>query len=189
MKKILSITLATLVAISASAASLDWSVASKSFTTSDGSSARAGGYLVTVFYATDFSSVQGAIADLVSATATANSTGITSAISSIDALTKGTGVTKATGATSGIIDDSSIALGTELNIFIVAWDANSIADATSYLVSDFASTTAYTAPTTPTTNGAFESSSFGNAKWTAVPEPASAMLALAGVAMLIRRRK
>ena len=178
-------------AISVSAASLDWSVAGKSFTTSDGSSARASGYLVTVFYATDYDSVQEAISNLSSSTANSDAAGISSAISSIEALTQSSGITKATGAQAGTFDDSAFSVGTALDIFVVAWDANNIGDATNYLVSDFASTTAYTAPATPTTNGAFDASSFASAKWTAVavPEPASAMLALAGVAMLIRRRK
>lgn len=177
-----------LVAISASAASLDWSVAGKSFTTSDGTSARAAGYLITVFYATDFTAVQTSIADLVSATAKGNATGISSAITSIDNLTKSSGITKVTGA-QGATFGSDFDIGTELNIFVVAWDAKTIADATNYIVSDYASTTAYKAPSTPATKGAFTADSFANSKWTAVPEPASAMLALAGVAMLIRRRK
>ena len=44
-------------------------------------------------------------------------------------------------------------------------------------------------PLPPTTLMVFSAAAVQGSKWTAVPEPASAMLALAGVAMLIRRRK
>jgi hypothetical protein len=44
-------------------------------------------------------------------------------------------------------------------------------------------------PLPPTKTMTFTAAAVQGSKWTAVPEPASAMLALAGVAMLIRRRK
>ena len=44
-------------------------------------------------------------------------------------------------------------------------------------------------PLSPTTTMAFTKASVQNASWTAVPEPSTAMLALAGLALLIKRRR
>ena len=181
MKSILSMFLAVGLCACASAASVDWSVASKSFKTSDGSAERASGYYVAVFLYSDYSAV-------ISGLAAGEGADVSAALSSY---VQAYGTTKATGATGGTFTTTQ-SVGTQLTLFTVAFDAASIAAAQNYLVSTTSISDAYEAPATPTNVGEFKAASFSGSSWSkmeAVPEPSTAALALAGLALLLKRRK
>ena len=173
MKKFATFLFALLCA-SSMASTVDWALTGKSFTTSDGSAERASGYYVTVFLYSDFSKVNTALQSL--------GTAATSSISTIETYVKSTGTTKATGAASGSFTSSEPSV-TPVSIFMVA----TIAEAKNYIVSSEVVSDAYTKPDVATNKGEFKASSFGN--WTPVPEPSTAALALAGLALLLKRRK
>ncbi|MBQ3808197.1 MAG: PEP-CTERM sorting domain-containing protein [Kiritimatiellae bacterium] len=177
MKKFATFLFALLCA-SSMASTVDWALTGKSFTTSDGSAERASGYYVTVFLYSDFSKVNTALQSL--------GTAATSSISTIETYVKSTGTTKATGAASGSFTSSEPSV-TPVSIFMVAFDAATIAEAKNYIVSSEVVSDAYTKPDVATNKGEFKASSFGN--WTPVPEPSTAALALAGLALLLKRRK
>ena len=186
MKSITSLALAFLCGI-ASASSVEWSLSSKSFSTSDGSSERASGYFVQIFLYDDYASVM----DIV--------TSWSAPVSNTEAATlntyvKSTGVTAKTGAQSGgfELSDTSYPSVTTVNLFMIAWDGGSIEAASNYLVSNSVKSDAYSGTDNPTNVGAFSSTSFTNKSWApvaAVPEPSTAALALAGLALLLKRRK
>ena len=81
--------------------------------------------------------------------------------------------------------------GTILTLFSVAFDAKTIAEASNFLVSSSSTTEVYEGTAVPSVKGAFTSDSYSGSSWTqvAVPEPSTAALALAGLALLLKRRK
>ena len=75
--------------------------------------------------------------------------------------------------------------GDSLKAFAVIFDASSLSSASNYIV------TGVKSASWTSTSGA-KTLAFGsqaNATWTAVPEPSTAVLALAGLALLLKRRK
>ena len=176
MKKFVTMMVVALVAVSASAASIDWNInlgRSGKFVDSTGAAFNGTIYLVladTTFNATTAEEF------------TAQLTAATLGTQSISA-GKNSGV--AATATS-----NQLTAGTSYDYAIVVFDvANS-----QYYMSAANSGKAYTVGVDDPVELSFTAAqATGNASWaptyTVIPEPASAMLALAGVAMLIRRRK
>lgn len=159
----------------ASAASIDWTLKGSSFTTSDGSATRAYNYLVVAILESDLNSA-------VSAISTINTDSSTFA-----SYVKSTGTTAKTGATSGSFTVSQDS-GVSIPLVLIAFDADNYTDAKNYLVSGTETGVTYEPPSTPTT-ATFNSASYSGKSWTAVPEPSTAALALAGLALLLKRRK
>ena len=165
----------------ASAASVDWSVASKSFTTSDGSSARAKEYLVCVFLYSDYDAVSTALSS-------GDGAAVASAIST-GSYVKSQELTGNNGSTGGTFTTSEPS-GTMLTLFTVAFDAKTIDTASYYVISSSAQSQAYEAPSTPSRTADYDSSSYSSwTKMEAVPEPSVAILGLLGIGMLLKRRK
>ena len=181
MKTLTALMLALFCGV-ASAATVNWSIDRKSFTTSDGSSERAGGYFVQLFLYDNYSEVMSIVQSWTAPVSDA---------SALDTYVLSTGTTGSTGAVASNFTTTEPA-GTTFTLFAIAWDAASVAGAENYLVSDTVSSDAYVAPDNPTNVGKFTSASYSSSSWTAVsavPEPSTAALALAGLALLIRRRK
>jgi hypothetical protein len=190
MKKFITMMVVALVAVSASAATFAWGTGSTkvsfngtNITTANG----AIGYLVLL----TGSSLEASVVEGIMQTPTAISTKANIS----------TGLASAKGRISGSYASDSIANGQNYGMFITYSDGtdtwynfsstvytvSGLQDATSGLEDavfafDFATQTTVTDGDAVTAGG-------GWYKAVAVPEPASAMLALAGVAMLIRRRK
>ena len=179
MKTIIAMLLAAFC-ISATAVQVDWSVARGSFKTVDGTG-NPTGYLVTVFLASDLTTVQSAFSNAKSAS------DVSGAISS---KVFSSGTTNRGAATGFETVTGSYTSGTTLDLFAVAWDATSISGAGNYILSSTFKSDAYEAPATPTNDGN-ASAAFSGKSWTAmpVPEPATGALALAGIALLLKRRK
>jgi hypothetical protein len=190
MKKFITMMVVALVAVSASAASFSWGTGS-SYVTFNGTKITttngAIGYLVLL----TGSSLEASVVD-----------GIMKAPSAVaNKANTSTGLASAKGKIKGQYESSDIANGQNYGMFITYSDGkdtwynfsstvytvDGLADATSSLAAaefafDFATQTTVT-------DGDAVTAGKGWYKAVAVPEPASAMLALAGVAMLIRRRK
>lgn len=183
MKRIVSLAVVLLCGI-ASASTVNWSLAGKSFTTSDGSNVRAKDYFVTVFLYSDYSAVMSAVSSL-SAPPTETQ------VSAISTYVKGSGTTTAAGASGGdfTLSDTTYPSITTVDLFMIAWDSKTIGGAENYLVSEKVQSDAYSGTDNPTNMGAFTSASYTKSSWTAVPEPSTAALALAGLALLLKRRK
>ena len=184
MKHIAATLLLAFTCAVAGASQVNWSLASKSFTTSDGASERAKGYYVTVFLYSDYDAVMSAISSL-SAPPTDTQ------VSAVSTYIQGSATTAATGAASGRFElsDTTYPSITTVDLFMVAWDASAIGSAENYLVSEKVQSDAYSGTDNPTNMGGFTSASYSGKSWTAVPEPSTAALALAGLALLLKRRK
>ena len=182
MKKIITTLLAFAFCVSVNAASVDWGVSRKSFTTSDGSSEQAANYYVLVFLYENYDDVNTALSSL--------GTDSESSVSMLTSLAVSSGTTNNRGATEGSFDTEK-ASGTLFTLFTVAFDATSVAAAENYLVSSTALSNAYVAPDNPANIGTFSSSNYSGSSWTAiaVPEPSVALMGLLGIGMLIRRRR
>ena len=165
-----------LVAVSASAASIDWNISlgrGGKIVDSTGTALTGNVYLVladTTFNATTAEEFQSQLDAATLGTM---------------AITSGKNSGSATTATSNALTDGVI-----YDYSIVVFDAAK----SLYYMSDAASAKAYTVGVTDPVEIGFDADmiaapSTWTPTYTAVPEPASAMLALAGVAMLIRRRK
>ena len=191
MKKFITMMVVALVAVSASAASFSWGTGSN-YVTFDGTKITttngAMGYLVLL---TGTSLDASVIGDAISAPSAVSTKANTS-----------TGLANAKGRITSIYDSTSIANGQNYGMYITYTDADGATwynfSSTVYTVTGLMDdTTALDAATFAfdftTKNEVAEGDAItagsGWYKAVAVPEPASAMLALAGVAMLIRRRK
>jgi hypothetical protein len=190
MKKFITMIVVALVAVSASAASFTWgtgtakvSFGGTAVTTANG----AIGYLVLL----TGSSLEASVVD-----------GIMKTPSYVDSKANtSTGVPAVKGRITGDYDSADIANGQNYGMFITYSDGTDTwynFSSTVYTVSGLADSTSSLdaavfafdfATQTTVTDGDAVTAGGGWYKAVAVPEPASAMLALAGVAMLIRRRK
>ncbi len=179
MKKLIVMLGAIVVATMTQAAAVSWSVAGKTFAPSGDDPAtngRAKNYLVYAFSASDLSAVTAALS--------------AGKVSDAIAYSVSSGRTTATGATSGTFTGVT---GSTYDMFLVAFDTYSSADAAidtakNYLVSATMTATTYEPPATGTAL-AYDSSNFGSGSWAAVPEPTSGLLMLLGVAGLALRRR
>ena len=189
MKKIITMMVLALVAVSASAAQIEWGTNGQMFndqtamTKNNGYSTTA--YLVYLAGGSwDSFDIASFVADPSAAlgTKTANAMGTVSTTSGNYSINVGDAIP---GTTDKVVDGSST-----FGIIFLSSGTGFGNDKTYYVQSE-----AYTFDTASgnyivaeETFTATPSLAKGTT-WTAVPEPASAMLALAGVAMLIRRRK
>ena len=170
-----------LVAVSATAASIDWSFSgitttAKRIKDSAGNDFTGSVYLI-----------------LASDASTLNTTSADAFQTSLDKITIGTKAVDSGRPGSDVVTSTSALLAntsTEYTFQVVVYDG------TGFYLSATQSNYAYNLGTDDPSSVTFTAQNIGNTytsgndiKWTAVPEPASAMLALAGVAMLIRRRK
>lgn len=179
MKKLMIMFAAVATAVVAQAASINWSVAGKTFAPSaddPATNGRAANYLVYVFSASDYDAVTAKLAagDFSGAVASAASSGRTGK----------------TGATSGSITGLT---GSTYEMFLVAFDTYSsatadLSTAKNYIVSEKISGATF-GETDMATSIDYTSSNFGSGAWTAAPEPTSGLLLLLGVAGLALRRK
>ena len=177
MKKFVTMMVVALVAVSASAASIDWTMnLGRTGKIVDSSGATLTGNVYLVLADTTFNAT----------TAEEFETQLSAATLGTMAITAGKAPTTSSTATSDIIT-----AGTEYNFAVVVYDA---AKSVYYMSGSPTPKAAYTAGVDDPVQATFDSvmmaaPSTWTPTYTAVPEPASAMLALAGVAMLIRRRK
>ena len=181
MKKFITMMAVALVAISASAASIDWAVnlgRSGKFVDSTGADMNGTIYLVLADTTFDATTAEEFEAQLAAATL------------GTDTVTSG----KNSGSTLTATSDALVARsagGEQYNFAVLVYDS---ANAQYYMSASNAQYAYDKAAGEDATSIKFSAAqATGSANWTsaytAVPEPASAMLALAGVAMLIRRRK
>lgn len=181
MKKLMVMLAAATAAVVAQAASINWSVAGKTFAPSSADPAtngRAAYYLVYAFEASNYDSV----------TSLLSSGKVNDAVALADSF----GRTTKTGATGGSITGLT---GSTYEMFLVAFDTYTAADAAlstakNYIISDKISGTTF-GETDMATSIDYTSANFGSGTWTAtaVPEPTSGLLMLLGVAGLALRRR
>ena len=112
-------------------------------------------------------------------------TGIKNGTTTIDIAA--TGASNTSGGFSGATgyNGTSFGAGDSLTAFAVIIDAADFANAKNYIVTD-------TRSASWTSSTGFKTLAFGsqaNATWTPVPEPSTTVLALAGLALLLKRRK
>ena len=179
-----------LVAVSASAASFNWgtgttkvSFGGTAITATNG----AMGYLVLLTGSSIEASVVEGIMQVPASVATKANTSSGLAGNKGKITGKYEADTIANGQNYGMFITYSDGIDTWYNFSSTVYTVSGLADATSSLddaVFAFDFTTQ-----NEVSNGDTITAGSGWVKYTAVPEPASAMLALAGVAMLIRRRK
>ena len=178
MKKILAILAVFAISGVAPAATLNWTL-SNIKTPTDNSVAGAGyaAYLFITEQSGDFGAK------------TTTSTEIESLIKSKGDLTDYIAATK-TATTAGSVTGATgyygnFGAGDSLTAFAVVFDSSNYADAKNYIITP-------TQSASWTSSTGFKNLVFGSQKdatWTAVPEPSTAVLALAGLALLLKRRK
>ena len=182
MKRIVSLAVVLLCGI-ASASTVNWSLAGKSFSTSDGTNERAKGYYVTVFLYSDYSDVMSAVSSLKDPPTEEQ-------VNAISTYVKGSATTAASGAASGdfALSDTTYPSITTVDLFMIAWDSTAISGAKNYLVSEKVQSDAYSGTDNPTNMGSFTSASYTKS-WTPIPEPSVALMGLLGLGMLLKRRR
>ena len=196
MKKLMIAVAATAMAVVANAASMDWSVNRDLNTDTSG-------HLVYAFLGND----KAAITSLLQGYATTEAFAANfnaDALNAVGGSTKyiaglSSAVGKANGAASGSIgaSDSRLADQATESIFFVVFDADTLANATQYKISnDITGGKAYTAESSgdkAQITSKLNTDALSSVSWndigTAVPEPTSGLLLLLGVAGLALRRR
>jgi hypothetical protein len=195
MKKIMIMAVAAIMAVSANAAMVDWTVARQAWGAEGGAAFEGAlGGTIYAFLADDSTAVQAILS--------ATTVGDTLDFSSI-AVSEKTTFTNARGAAGGTLVGDSIAAGSEYGIFFVALNA----DSTKYLVSNTMTGKAYDASSAATSvPAAWAADAIVTGTWADfkakeeeepvvpgpggnVPEPTSGLLMLIGAAGLALRRK
>ena len=172
MKKVLTIAIALVAAISARAAAVDWSLDRGAV---DGYTE---GGLVMAFLDSDRAAVTSAINGAADASSLA---------SALNDFAHSSGNFNKRGAADGSISADSITSGTSYDVFVVAFDAPSIAESTKVLVgSGKASAKGYEPPSSAEVVANYSSVS---GTWTAIPEPCSVALLAIGLAAFGLKRK
>ncbi len=183
MKKLIIMTALICVAVMSHAASIDWSVSTRSWTLADGSKAASG----TTVYLINGTTALDTIAAAVNLGA--------SAITSADWYYASSATDNTNGRVSSLTSDSdSLTAGTEYNFSVL------IVDGDKYMVSAAAQQNAYNPAKEEPLPIAFTSSMFNaNSQtasvagavngWAPVPEPTSGLLLLIGMGALALRRK
>ena len=174
MKKLLMVIAAAFLGLAANAAAVTWSVAN--IQSSPDNSVGAG-WLVQLYSSDVTYDYASAKAGTIEATFT--------------------GATVASGATAfraGQKEADAAAAGDTVSLYMVIYDAATVADAKNYIVSSVASKTvaasgADIALAFGSMTGTTSANTFLNSSWQAVPEPTSGLLMLVGLAGLALRRK
>ena len=179
MKKILTFALVLATASIASAASLNWSMSGiMDYATGTQKTAGYAVYLFITEQSSDFGAKTTTISDVE--TMIKNGSALTDYIAASATSNAGGAVSGATG-----YNGTNFGAGDSLTAFAVIFNGSDIATATHYKVTDTKSAS------WTSSNGA-KAVAFGsqaNSSWTAVPEPSTAVLALAGLALLLKRRR
>ena len=194
MKKIL--TLATLVAFvgMASAASLNWNITSVMDPAST-TGGKGADFLALLFVSEQNGTALTSIDDVTTliesgATAVKDSEGKVTSLKTDTTEIAGAaqGKTGASGGLSGATgyNGNNFGAGDSLTAFAVIFDASDYASASNYIVTSEKSAS-WTSSTGSKMLGF--GSQANNTNWKAVPEPATATLALAGLALLLKRRR
>ncbi|MBQ8571028.1 MAG: PEP-CTERM sorting domain-containing protein [Kiritimatiellae bacterium] len=180
MKKFVTMMVVALVAFSASAASIDWAMSlGRTGKLTDSTGAALNGTIYLVLADTTFNAT----------TAEEFESQLTAATLGTDTVSAGKNSGTTLTATSDALKAESEG-GSQYNFGIVVYDA---ANAQYYMSASNAEYAYVAGVDDPSKISFTAAQATGSANWTAtytaVPEPTSAMLALAGVVMLIRRRK
>ena len=179
MKKTLAIIAAMAMFNLANAASLNWQIAG---ITQPGTTTPGAGYAVYLFIleqSKDFGAKTITRSDLASLIESGSD--FSQYVAATGSSNDNGGVTGATG-----YNGTSFTTGDSLKSFAVVFDAANVASASNYMM-----TTKYASVSWGSPNG-IKTASFGSqsgATWTPVPEPSTTVLALAGLALLLKRRR
>ena len=185
MKKILSFTAVLAFAGMASAASLNWTITN--VYQSDDSTTKAQGYSAYLFIteqAKDYGAQVTTVEDIT--------TLITSKGDLEPYIAAGPQLTGTTGGFTGVNTGyyGSFDAGDSLTGFAVIFDAATYAEANNFIVTATKSASWSSATGAKALAfGSMAAATSTNPSWTAVPEPATAAMALLGIGMMLKRRK
>ena len=178
MKKILAITVVLATTFAANAATLTWNLMNIKEVGS--TTANATGYTAYLFISQQSSDFGAKTASIETITSLIKSKGdLSEYIASTKTVNNGT----ASGATG--YNGTAFTAGDSLTGFAVVFDASDYSNAKNYFVTAEKSASW----TSATGQKPLAFGNMANATWTAVPEPSTAVLALAGLALLLKRRK
>ena len=195
MKKIMTSVAFLALASMVQAASLNWNITSVLDPDTGNKASGYAAYLFITEQSSNFGSNTTTLTDVETLIKTAGTqvvtdgegkvTGIKNGTTTIDVA--GTGATGASGGISGATgyNGNNFGAGDSLTAFAVIFDAADFANAKNYIVTSPKSA-AWTSSTGSKMLG------FGNQAnntWTPIPEPSTAALALAGLALLLKRRR
>ena len=177
MKKLIAIASALLVVGTCQAATLNWSMSNILDPVTKEKASGFAAYLFITQQSSDFGAKTTTVADIES---------LIKSKGDLSDYIAGTGSSNNSGMLNGATGYyGNFGAGDSLTGFAVIFDAADAASAKHYIVTAEKSAS-WTSSTGMKTLGF---GSQANATWTAVPEPSTAVLALAGLALLLKRRK